>query len=58
MEGLVGGLLELVFWPPIPKSEVGWGPVGDALSIPILVFHHIVFRTKFCRCYNLAPQFF
>jgi hypothetical protein len=61
MGGLVGGLLELVFWPPLPKSEVRgqvWGPVGDALSIPILVFHHIVFRTKFCRCYNLAPQFF
>jgi hypothetical protein len=33
--GLVGGLLELVFWPPLPKSEVGvqvGGPVGDALS--------------------------
>jgi hypothetical protein len=29
--GLVGGLLELVFWPPLPKSEVG-GPVGDALK--------------------------
>jgi hypothetical protein len=22
VEGLVGGLLELVFWPPLPKSEV------------------------------------
>jgi hypothetical protein len=31
MGGLVGGLLELVFWPPLPKSKVG-GPVRDALT--------------------------
>jgi hypothetical protein len=38
--GLVGGLLELVFWPPLPKSGVGGqvgGPVGDAL--PGTLYH-------------------
>jgi hypothetical protein len=33
MEGIVGSLLELVFWPPLPKSEVEGqvgSPVGDA----------------------------
>jgi hypothetical protein len=30
--GLVGGLLELVFWPPLPKSEVG-GQVGVLLEM-------------------------
>jgi hypothetical protein len=35
--GLVGGLLELIFWPPLLKSEVEGqvgGPVGDALTAP------------------------
>jgi hypothetical protein len=30
--GLVGGLLELVFWPPLPKSEAE-GQVGILLEM-------------------------
>jgi hypothetical protein len=40
VEGLVWGLLELVFWPPLPKFEVGGqvgGPVGDVLTPHIMV---------------------
>jgi hypothetical protein len=52
MGGLVGGLLELIFLPPLSKSEVGGqvgGSVGDALT------HHAkAICGKFLLCSSLA----
>jgi hypothetical protein len=42
VRGLVGGLLELIFWPPLPKSEV-WGQVGVLLE---MLLHKLLWQAQ------------